>query len=267
MKLNKFQIVLCVFFIALTIFWIILNFFINTTTGFYNYLFSFLLSLIPFLAGFLNMFFAKAWGWFKSSIGRAVFFISLGSFSWGCGEIIWSYYNFFQNISAPYPSFADIGFLLAIVFWVLGISNLFRASGASASLMKKSGKYSLVTIPIIVIILSYYLLVHVARGGDITTDFNGYLKLFFDLAYPIGDVVILSFVLVISSLSLDYLGGKYKPVIILLLLGFSLMYFADFVFSYTTTVETFYNGNLGDLLFASALFLISLGSLGFKPED
>ena len=42
------------------------------------------------------------------------------------------------------------------------------------------------------------------------------------------------------------------------------MYLADFVFSYTTTVGTFFNGNFGDLLFTFALFLITFGLLGFN---
>ena len=42
------------------------------------------------------------------------------------------------------------------------------------------------------------------------------------------------------------------------------MFFADFIFSYTTTVGTFYNGNFGDLIFTVGLFLLSYGVLGFS---
>jgi len=38
-----------------------------------------------------------------------------------------------------------------------------------------------------------------------------------------------------------------------------IMYFADFSFSYTTTVETYYNGSFPDLLFAIAMSVISIG--------
>jgi hypothetical protein len=38
---------------------------------------------------------------------------------------------------------------------------------------------------------------------------------------------------------------------------------ADFVFSYTTTVGTYYNGNFGDLMLTTGLFLLSFGVLGF----
>jgi len=263
---NKFQIALCGYFMALVVFWLILNLYIKTTVGFYNYLFSFAFSLVPFLVGFLNIFIAPSWGWFKSSIGRAVFFISFGSFIWGFGSMIWSYYNFFENISAPYPSLADAGFFLAYFFWIIGIVNLFYASGASVVIRQTGRKYILVVIPTVVTAISYYLLVNIARGGGISNSINDHLKLFLDLAYPTGDVIILSVVLIIFCLPAAYLSGKNKLVIFLLLLGFFVMYFGDFAFSYNTTMGKFYNGHYEDFLFAIGLFLISLGCLGFKLE-
>lgn len=263
MHTNKYQKVLLFYVALLLIFWVVL-FFSHETNSFWNYFYSFAFSLVPLIAGFVGCFLAKEWGWFKSAVGKAVFFISLGSFSWGAGSMVWSYYNFFKNISAPYPGFADIGFVLSLPLWVLGVINLSKATGAKFSLKKKRGKVLLFMLPVVVIIASYYLLVVVARGGVLLSIDNGFdLKLLLDLAYPIGDVVILSLALLIFGLSINYLGGFYKYSILAILFGFGVMYVADFVFSYTTTLETFYNGNFGDLIFTLALSLISLGTLGF----
>lgn len=264
MIMNRYQQWLTGYFGALLVFWAVLNFSIKTTEGVYNYLFSFAFSLIPLVAGFFSIFLSKTWGWFNSSVGRSVFFLALGSFCWGFGSMIWSYFNFFLAVSAPYPSLADAGFLLGAVFWSIGILSLYRATGARSGLQKAHGKVLIILTPIIITALSYYLLVEVARGGVLTDSFNTSLKLFFDLAYPLSDVLILTIALVLYSLSVNYLGGKFKPTILILLLGFGVMYLADFTFSYTTTIETFYNGNFGDLLFAAALYLISFGTLGFK---
>lgn len=209
------------------------------------------------------MFSAKAWGMLGSAIGKSVFFIATGLFAWGLGSMIWSYYNFFQRISAPYPSVADIGFILSLPFWILGIINLSKATGAKFGIKHTGGRIMLIVIPIIVMVLSYYLLVVVGRGGVLTESFDNYLKLFFDLAYPFGDVIILTFALIIFGLSLGFFGGKYRLSIFAIILGFVSMYLADFVFSYTTTTEAFYNGNWGDLIFTIALFLIAFGNLGF----
>lgn len=263
MYINKYQKVLLLYVVILLIFWIGL-FNSGSQTGFWNYFYSFAFSLVPLVAGFIGCFLAREWGWFKSVVGKAIFFISLGSFSWGVGSMIWSYYNFFTNVAVPYPSFADIGFVLALPFWILGIVSLSKVTGARFSLKNKLGKAFLFTLPVIIIIASYYLLVIVARDGILSTNYGSFnLKLILDLVYPIGDVVILSLALVIFGLSINYLGGVYKYSILTVLLGFGAMYLADFIFSYTTTLNTFYNGNLGDLIFTLALSLISFGALGF----
>lgn len=262
MNINNYQKLLLVYFVLLLIFWLGLSF-SGQTDSFWNYFYSFAFSLVPLISGLVGCFLARGWGWFKSAIGKAVFFNSLGSFCWGGGSMVWSYYNFFMDVPAPYPSLADVGFILALPFWVLGIINLSKATGAKFSLRKKMGKLVLFILPILIIIVSYYLLVVIARGGVLVSTDDGFnLKLLLDLAYPIGDVVILSLALLIFGLSINYLGGLYKNSILAILFGFGFMYLADFVFSYTTTIETFYNGNWGDLIFTIALVLITLGTLG-----
>ena len=247
---------------GLLIFWFLLHL-SGLKTDFWNYLYSFAFSLMPLLGGLFGIYIAKPWGFLKSFIGKAIFYISLGLFTWGAGSMVWSYYNFFQKVAAPYPSLADIGFILSLPFWTIGIVNLSYATGARVNLKHNKRRALLIFIPVIVIIVSYYLLVVVARGGIITSSFDDYLKLFFDLAYPIGDIVILSLALVVFGLSLNFLGGRYKLTIFAILIGFSLMYVADFIFSYTTTIGSFYNGDFGDLMFTLALFTITFGIFGF----
>lgn len=245
------------------IFWILL-FLSHQTNSFWNYFYSFAFSLVPLIAGFTGCFLAKEWNWFKSAIGKGIFFISLGSLFWGAGSMVWSYYNFFMDVPAPYPSLADIGFFLSLPLWVLGVVNLSKTTGVKFSFKKRIGKILLLILPIITIVASYYLLVVVARSGiliPIDSSFN--LKLFLDLIYPTGDVIILSLALLIFGLSINYLNGLYKYSILSILFGFGAMYIADFVFSYTTTLNIFYNGNFGDLIFTLALSLISFGVLGF----
>lgn len=261
--MTKPQKFLAIFFGVLLLYWAVL-FTSRLQTSFWNYFFSFSFSLIPLIGGFAGMFFAKPWGLLKSAIGKAIFYISAGLFSWGVGSMIWSYYNFFQDVVAPYPSFADVGFILALPFWIAGIINLSKATGARFSLKNITGKLFILLSSVVLLIVSYYLLVVVARGGVIASNPQDTLKLFFDIAYPAGDILILILAVAVFGLSFKYFGGIYKISIYLLLLGFACMYIADFVFSYTTTIETFYNGNFGDLLFTVALSLITFGMLGFS---
>src|SRR6185436_18484971 len=119
MKLNIYQKVFLIFFVILCAFWASLAV-SNSTDGFYNYFYSFLFGLIPLFGGVIAMFSSSTWGGFSSKVGKAIFFIGLGIFCWGAGEMVWSYYNFFANIPAPYPSIADLGFAPSIFFYGLG---------------------------------------------------------------------------------------------------------------------------------------------------
>ncbi len=262
MSLNIYQKVCLSFFIVLFIFWAIL-YYLGLKEGFYNYLYSFLFGLIPFFAGIIAMLRAKFWSGFKSAVGKAIFFVGLGIFLWGCGEIIWSYYNFFMNVPAPYPSLADLGFAPSIFFYGLGTFYLSKATGAKFGLRNKYAKFFVISTPLLILALSYYLLVVVARGGVLIPEGETPLKILLDLAYPLGDFVGLTLGVIISGLSFKYLGGKYALDIYAILLGLGVMFVADTIFSYTTTVGTYYNANFGDLILSLGTFLLSFGILGF----
>ncbi|MES3032153.1 MAG: hypothetical protein V4699_02850 [Patescibacteria group bacterium] len=262
MQLNIYQKVCLYFFIALVIFWAIL-FSLGLKEGFYNYFFSFLFGLIPLIAGLIAMFRAHFWGGLKSAVGKAVFFIGFGIFLWGCGEAIWSYYNFFMNIPAPYPSIADLGFAPSIFFYGLGTFYLSKATGAKFGLRNKFAKFFVTIAPLFILALSYYLLINVARGGVLIPEGETPLKILLDIVYPLGDFIALTLGVIISGLSFQYLGGKYKSDIYAILLGLGVMFIADTIFSYTTTVGTYYNADFGDLVLALGTFLISFGILGF----
>ncbi len=211
---------------------------------------------------------SKGWGGLSSSIGKAVFFIGLGVFVWGCGETIWSYYNFFLNVAAPYPSLADLGFAPSIFFYGLGAIFLAQASGAKFGLRNKYAKVFVVIAPIIIFAAAYYVLVVIARGGVLIPEGETLLKSILDIVYPLGDFLALAIAIVVSGLSFKYLGGKYIIDIASILTGLFVMFVADSIFSYTTTVGTYYNADFGDLVLTIGLFLITFGILGFyKLKD
>ena len=262
MNLNIYQKICLGFFIVLFVFWAVLYYF-GLKEGFYNYFYSFLFGLIPLFAGLISMFRAHFWGGLKSAVGKAVFFIGLGIFLWGCGELIWSYYNFFMNVPAPYPSWADLGFAPSIFFYGLGTFYLSKATGAKFGLRNKYAKTFVVLAPFLILAFSYYLLVAVARGGVLIPEGETPLKILLDIAYPLGDFIALTLGVIISGLSFQYLGGKYKVDIYAILLGLVVMFIADSIFSYTTTIGSYYNANWGDLMLALGTFLLSFGILGF----
>jgi hypothetical protein len=267
-KINIYQKLTGAFFGLMVLFWLFLTL-THHKSGDLNYWYSFLFGLIPLAGGIVGMLKAKIWGGLKSTLGKAIFFISLGLALWGGGEAVWSYYNFFKNVPAPYPSIADIGFAPSIFFWILGTAFLSVATGALFALKKShAAKILAVVAPLLLLIPSYYLQVHVAREGVLVPQGETSLKTVLDVAYPFGDFLALVFAAIVYGLSYRYFGGLYRRAVSYILAGLAVMYCADSVFSYTTTKGTYYNANWGDLLLTLGLTLITFGVLAFatKPE-
>lgn len=264
MKIATTSKILSVFFIIIVIWWFMI-FLSGSQDQPSNFYFVLAYGFIPLLGGIFGLRKAKKWGFYSSSMGRALIFISAGLITWSIGETIWSYYNLVLQVEIPYPSLADVGFILSWPLWTVGIIYLSHATGARFALKETSGRTKLIIIPILVAALSYYFLVIVARDNTLITSREA-LKTFFDLAYPLGDVVILTVALVVFGLSSSLLGGTFKWPVLITLAGFVINYFGDFAFSYTTTVGTYFNAAWPDFLFATAMFVIGFGINSFDPR-
>ncbi len=233
-----------------------------------SYIYQFVFGLIPLFGGIWGLLTAKKWGGLASKLGRSLFFISCGLISWGLGQMVWSYYANFGIATIPYPSFADLGYILAVPFWLFGMVNLSKTTGTRFGLKKTGSKYMVILLSLAIAMMSYFLLIVVARGGALFPEIETSLtfaKLILDIGYPMGDVLILTLSLLVFGLSAGYLGGRYKYPIYALLFGFVVMYFADFSFSYTTNAETYFNGHWVDLLFPTAMALLAFGVNAIVP--
>lgn len=267
MQLTKVAKFIIAYYIFILVWWTY-TYFINLHPESNVFVYQFAFGLIPLFGGIAGIYRSKKWGMFNSKVGLALFFISAGLVTWGIGQMFWAlYYNWLLQIEIPYPSLADIGYILSWPLWTIGTINLSYATGAKFSLKNVKGRAFLYIIPLLLIAISYYLLIVVARQGLLSDFEGGAYKIFFDLAYPIGDVVILSLAVLVYGLSFSYLGGKFKWPIIAILLGFLVNYIVDFSFSYTTTNGTYFNGHWVDILFPTAMALIAFGVNSFDTKD
>jgi hypothetical protein len=257
--------ILYTFYFGLVIWWLSIYFrqLENTTE---NYLYSLTYGLIPLIWGISGFQISHYWGGFKSTMGKSVRFLSLGLFTWAIGNIIFAYYNLALDVEVPYPSIADYIFVLSFPFWIVGMLYLSRVTGMYFSLRELKGKIAFLIIPLIAIVSSYYLLFEVARGGEIDTT-GGLEKLVFDIAFPVGDALILTIGLMLYGLSFNYLGGRLKFPIVITLVGFAFAYITDFSYSYTTTLGTFFVANWVDLFYTTTFFLLALGITSLDPRS
>ncbi|MDO8452016.1 MAG: hypothetical protein Q7S76_04075 [bacterium] len=274
MKLKLEIKIVTVLYIITSLLWVIFNAYTKFSGLYEGPIFQFVLqpflvgmTLLPLIGGLIGIRTAISWGGLRSALGRGLFFLSLGTISWGLGMVAWNYYLFVLGTEIPYPSIADLFFTLIWVFWTYGMIQLSRATGAKFGLRSTGGKILSVIVPLAIIGVSYYLLFVVARGGEFDLG-GGLIQTSLGFLYPIGDMVILTASTLVFLLSYQFLGGKYKNQILALFVCFALNYVADFIFVLTTSGDsaTYYNGAFVDFLYTTIMYIASISVLLIDPR-
>jgi hypothetical protein len=225
------------------------------------------MAISAFIFGLLGLITAKQWGWFKSNVGRAVFFISLGLLFWSIGQAYWTYFLFADPSDEVPQSYAmDIILFSVIPIWTYGVISLSKATGAKYGLKAAGSKLIAVFLVAFLSIFSYITLVMIARDGVLFSEDKSTWQSLFDLVFPIGDAVLLSLSVLIFVYSWHYLGGRFKKSILLILTSFVALFLADFGFSFTDGNGTYYNGNIVDLMFIVMVALMGLGLAHLDPR-
>ncbi len=168
---------------------------------------------------------------------------------WAAGEVVWSIYEVGMGVPVPYPSLADAGFLSAVPFAVAGIRAFWGdARGTSA-------RWRIWFDGLIVAIA----LTSTAWGFGLRAvwDSDSTTKLL-DLAYPVGDIVIGT----VLILAIRRATHQQKGKMALLLAGVACYSIADSAFSYLTAQGAF--GSVGSVLdtgWFAGFLLIALAAI------
>lgn len=223
------------------------------------------LALIPIIGSSIGLGVARSWGGFKSRLGKAIIFYSLGLLAWGLGVVGWLIYIYILGITeVPYPSPADFVYMFAQIMWYTASIIMARVIGAQYGL-KQKGWIKAIIATIFAVALSYVLLVTVARDGSLEA--SGFtLGTFFDFYYPIATALSLALTIVVYILARKYLGGLYKKALLVLFAGFIFQFLGDFTYTLTTFNETYYNGHWADVLFTTAMLVLTTGLMMYDPN-
>lgn len=235
----------------------------NLTNTFPAYLFNWFYGLIGFSAFIygIRLAFTK-WGGMKSLIGRAILCLSVGLFCQWFGLQIWSYYNLIAKVEVPYPSLADAGYFGLAPFYTLAALYISRASGAKFSLRTSVGKLYAFLIPLPALALAYLLFLK-----DVGLDPTNPLKMFFDIAYPLGEILPVSIAIFTLTLSNKLLSGTMKGRVLYLVGAFSFQFMTEYVFLIMAGQGLYQNGGVADLLYASSHAVMALGLVYFSSYD
>ncbi|MDE1874728.1 MAG: hypothetical protein KGI79_02820 [Patescibacteria group bacterium] len=221
-------------------------------------------SLIPISGGALALVGYRKWGGLSTILGKAILLLGCGIFLWGCGALVYGYYLAALHLKVIYPSIADFFFVPAVFFYTAGAIYLSRTTGIGMGWRNKIGKAFAIVAPFIIFAIAYYLLVFIGRNNQIIAGEGDVLKTVLNIIDPLGDFVSLTVSVVVAGLSFRYLGGMYKREVISILAGMAVMFLADSLFAYATTIGSKYKGDLGDLIYAVGMFLLTFGLLGFN---
>ena len=241
----------------------------NTKYKYINYWWQALMSAAALTYGVLGLYSAKQWSWLKSGVGKSVFFISVGLILWGLGQAAWTYFVLKDpSQQSPNTHIMDFLYFSALPFWSYGIFKLSKASGARYGIRTARAKILVAVLTVVMLIVSYIVLVNIARGGlSYFHQGTSYWTIFYDLGYAAGDVVNLILALAIFGLSWRYLGGRFKRPILVILLAFVFLYMADFWYSYRNALGSYYNGDWVDLLYSLTVSTFGLGLCLLDPRS
>lgn len=177
--------------------------------------------------------------------------IGLAAASWGIGEGIWCWYQLVEYVQVPFPSFADLFFLLAVPLLIGGVLVLGKASGAVLHGPKAFLEGAIIAGSLLFVSWA------TALGSVLGTSGEGSFARIVGLAYPVGDIVTAT----VALAALTRAKGAYRQQLALLAAGITSLAVSDSMFAYLTQNGTYGNGNWLDTGWVAGFLLIGLAAL------
>lgn len=255
--------IISLIFILLVAYWAYLLFSGLSGNPEFDY-FTLIYPLLALIGGVIGMRYALKWGGFKSVLGKAIAYLSLGLLAQFIGQILYNYYVYVLGVEIPYPSVGDISYFASVILYIIGVVYLAKVSGFRLAVNSLNGKVLAFIVPVVMLFGSYILLL---RGYEFES--TSFSLLFLDFGFPIGQAIFVSVALLIFFISKNILGGMMRRPIVLLTIALILQFLADFLFSYLFSIGK--NVYSLDILYLLAYFLMtialfSIGNMFYKVQ-
>ena len=177
--------------------------------------------------------------------------IGASALCWGLGQSVWSYYELVRGQQVPFPSLADLGYLSAVPLAIAGVLFLPSAPARAASLLRTILDALLLAGSLFIISWAT-VLGTVYRAGS-----GGLMAQLIGLAYPGGDIVIGTIVLILASRA----SRANRLPFLLLAGGLIANLLSDSAFAYLTTTNVYGSGSPTDTGWAAGYLLIAIAGL------
>jgi diguanylate cyclase (GGDEF)-like protein/PAS domain S-box-containing protein len=183
------------------------------------------------------------WGW--ALLGSGVL-------SWGLGQTAWFYLESIRGDAVPIPSQADLGYLGMVLLTPAGLLLLPSATQSLAGRLRSVLDGLLVATSLVLIAWMVVLQPLFEAGADSA------LALYISLAYPLGDVVIVTIVVYMLAVQRRRGGGFTR----LALVGAGIVAFAlsDIAYAYLNLIDAYASGGVTDIGWFAGFALILLAA-------
>src|SRR4051812_41294745 len=206
---------------------------------------------MPFIAA--TCCFWRAWSE-KSQSRRPWTFVGLAALSWAGGQMVWTYYESFAGREVPFPSYADLGYLLTVPLLVIGLVLMGSGGRQAAGIARTVLDGLVVATALLLVSWEVVLDATIKAGGDTA------LAQAISLASPIGDVVCASVAVVLIARTRLL---RSQPTFTLALLAGGIVAFAigDSGFTFLTLKGSYFSGHPIDIGWFSGYLLVAVAAL------
>src|SRR3990172_7867757 len=160
----------------------------------------------------------------KSVHGKTLFHLTTGIFLWFMGEFTWLVYNSLGM--DPFPSIADIFFLVAYPFLLYGIINELKLGKISWA-----RKRSIITLAFI----SLLSITTIFFGVGAYNQDSPLLENTISISYMVADLVIVAGLVLLVNISMEFKGGFLYKAWMLFALGMFLTWMGDIIYAIYTS--------------------------------
>ena len=181
--------------------------------------------------------------------------LGMGILCYGLGQIIFTYYYLVLHEIPPFPSLADVGFLIEYPFLLLGIL-LLPARPIPVASRTRVVLDGLMIMTAAVTFSWYFILGPVIQQGTETA-----LAKIVSASYPLADIVLIACLVILALRPGEH---ALRRAVYLLAIGLGSLVVVDSIYSYQTLNEAYVTGTILDVGWPVAYMLIGLGAFAVR---
>jgi signal transduction histidine kinase len=187
--------------------------------------------------------------------GPAPLLLGLAAFSLACGQAIWAYNELVLHQISPFPSLADVGFLGAYPFILLGILTL-PTRPIPAVARARILLDSLMILAAAVTFSWYFIL-----GPDVLQGGQPLVTTIVSCAYPLSDLALLVCLLLLTATAGEF---AHDPVVQILGLSLATIVVTDSIYDYQLLHGTYTPGQLLVVGWPLGYTLVGVGAFAVR---